>query len=29
VVNAIPAVCDAPPGLLSTLDVTLATPRTA
>ena len=27
-VNAIPAVCDAPPGLLSVLDVPLATPRT-
>ena len=29
VVNAIPAVCDAPPGLLSALDITLATPPTA
>jgi 2,4-diaminopentanoate dehydrogenase len=29
VVNAIPAVVDAPPGLLSTLDITLATPPTA
>ena len=28
VVNAIPAVCDAPPGLLSALDVTLTTPPT-
>jgi 2,4-diaminopentanoate dehydrogenase len=27
-VNAIPAVCQAPPGLLSVLDVPLATPRT-
>jgi 2,4-diaminopentanoate dehydrogenase len=29
VVNAIPAVCDAPAGLLSTLDITLATPPTS